>query len=100
VFTILGPAVVNPRLLHGYRCRDEDFMASTPLDPDTFLSILRSVRREFEPSMLGLPFPRTPLDSLDLLELRSALEVHMGEPIDDLVWTNAPTPAALLEALS
>jgi len=75
-------------------------MVGKPLDPETFLAILRSVRPEFEPSMLGLPFPRTPLDSLDLLELRSALEVYIDRPIDDSLWVNALTPAALLEALS
>jgi hypothetical protein len=75
-------------------------MATPPLDPHTFLSILRSIRAEFDPSMLELPFGRTTLDSLDLLQLRSALEVHLGRPIDDHVWMGALTPSALLEALS
>ncbi len=75
-------------------------MGSKPLDPDVFLSIVRSVQTDFEPSMLELPFDRTPLDSFDLLELRATLEVHLGRLIDDDVWMGAPNAAALLEALS
>jgi hypothetical protein len=75
-------------------------METRSLDSNTFLSIVQSVQAEFEPSMLELPFERTPLDSLDLLQLRASLEVHLGRTIDDQVWMGAPSAAALLEVLA
>jgi hypothetical protein len=75
-------------------------MGSKPLDHDTFLSIVRSVQTDFEPSMLDLPFDQTALDSFDLLQLRATLEIHLGRIIEDDVWMGAPTAAALLEALA
>lgn len=66
---------------------------------DEFLAVVRSVREIGDPSSLDLPVAETVLDSLDLAVLRSSLEVRLGRPIHDEVWTGARSLRELLDAL-
>ncbi len=65
-----------------------------------FLAMVNSVRQVGGASALDVPVRDTTLDSLDLATLRSALEVRLGAPISDEVWTGATTLRNLLDAVS
>jgi len=65
-----------------------------------FLQLVRSVCPEIQESHLSLPVGETPLDSLDLLTLRSTLEARIGRHLGDEQWLQADSLAALLRGLS
>ena len=67
---------------------------------EEFLAVVRSVCPEVEPEDLSLPVADSPLDSLDLLTLRSTLEARLGRHLSDTQWLDAGTLAALFEGLS
>ena len=46
-----------------------------------FMKVVKSVRNIEDPSFIDLPFEESPFDSLDLLALRSALEVELGRDL-------------------
>ena len=66
---------------------------------EEFLEIVASVRDVGGRAALDVPVRDTVLDSLDLAMIRSALEVRLGRPIDDGVWTGATSLRQLLDAL-
>ncbi len=69
------------------------------MSEEEFLEIVVSVRDIGGADALDLPVRETVLDSLDLAMIRSALEVRLGRPIDDRVWTEATSLRELLDAL-
>lgn len=69
------------------------------MSEEEFLAILNSVRNVGDHLALDLPVAETTLDSLDLATLRSSLEVRLGAPINDHVWSGAATLRELLDVL-
>lgn len=65
-----------------------------------FLQLLRGLCPELEERHLTLPVTDTPLDSLDLLTLRSTLEARIGRHLDDEEWLRASSLEELLRGLS
>ena len=64
-----------------------------------FLAILKSVLTKTDVATLDVPVEKGPLDSLDLLTLRSALETRLDRTISDDVWLKARTFRELLAVL-
>lgn len=64
-----------------------------------FFAILKKVNSQFDPSWLSRNVEETPLDSLDLLELRSSLETRLGRPIPNSLWFASETLNDLWVAL-
>lgn len=56
-----------------------------------FMKIVCAVRKTDDPALLDLPLEAAPFDSLDLLELRAALEVRLGLPLMDEKFNSAST---------
>jgi acyl carrier protein len=56
-----------------------------------FMKIVCAVRNIEDPAFLDLPLEDAPFDSLDLLELRAALEVRLGLPLTDEKFNSAST---------
>jgi acyl carrier protein len=56
-----------------------------------FMQIVSGVRNIDDPAFLDLPLEVAPFDSLDLLELRAALEVQLGLPLTDEKFNSAST---------
>ena len=56
-----------------------------------FMQIVCRVRNINDPAFLDLPLEAAPFDSLDLLELRAALEVQLGLPLTDEKFNSAST---------
>jgi acyl carrier protein len=56
-----------------------------------FLKIVCQVRNIPEPSLLNLPLEQAPFDSLDLLELRAALEIRLELTLTDEKFNSAST---------
>ncbi len=56
-----------------------------------FMKIVCAVRNSDDPSLLDMPLEAAPFDSLDLLELRAALEVRLGLPLTDEKFNSAST---------
>lgn len=56
-----------------------------------FMQVVCAVRNIADPSFLDMPLEAAPFDSLDLLELRSALEVKLGLPLTDEKFNSAST---------
>jgi acyl carrier protein len=56
-----------------------------------FLKIVCAVRNIDDPGFLDIPLEAAPFDSLDLLELRAALEVRLGLPLTDEKFNSAST---------
>jgi acyl carrier protein len=48
-----------------------------------FMRLVSSVRRVDDDALLDLPLEDAPFDSLDLLELRCALEIRLGRNLSD-----------------
>lgn len=64
-----------------------------------FLEVVRSVCPEISEADLTIPVRDTPLDSLDLLVLRSSLEGRIGRHLSDDAWLGANTLQALFDGL-
>ncbi len=64
-----------------------------------FLEVVRSVCPEIAESDMAKPVRDTPLDSLDLLLLRSSLEGRIGRHLTDDEWLSANTLQALFDGL-
>lgn len=56
-----------------------------------FMQLVCKVRNIEDQSILDLPLEAAPFDSLDLLELRAALEVQLGLPLTDEKFNSAST---------
>ena len=56
-----------------------------------FMKIVCAVRHIEDPAFLDLPLEAAPFDSLDLLELRAALEVKLDIPLTDEKFNSAST---------
>lgn len=56
-----------------------------------FMQIICKVRNIADPAFLDLPLEAAPFDSLDLLELRAALEVQLGLALTDEKFNSAST---------
>ncbi len=56
-----------------------------------FMKIVCAVRNIDDPAFLDMPLEAAPFDSLDLLELRSALEVRLDLPLSDEKFNSAST---------
>ena len=69
------------------------------MNPEAFLALLRSLAPGLTEADLRRPVAETPLDSLDLLTLRSTVEARRGRPLTDEEWLGASTLAELGEAL-
>ena len=54
-----------------------------------FMQIVCKVRNIDDPAFLDLPLEAAPFDSLDLLELRAALEVKLGLQLTDEKFNSA-----------
>jgi len=67
---------------------------------DEFCAIVKRVNTQFEPSWLSQPVEDTVLDSLELMELRSALETKLGRPIPDSQWFDSRTLDDLLRGIN
>lgn len=63
-----------------------------------YVSLLQRINREIEDRHLTLPIHETPLDSLDLLELRSSLEAK-GFRVSSELWFKSDTLQELFEGL-
>lgn len=64
-----------------------------------FLAALQQVNSKAQRDWLDVIVHETPLDSLDLIELRSTLEVKLGGPLSDALWFESETLGELLKAL-
>ena len=56
-----------------------------------FIEIVCEVRNIDDPSFLDMPLEAAPFDSLDLLELRAALETRLQLPLTDEKFNSAST---------
>lgn len=56
-----------------------------------FMQIICKVRNIDDPAFLDLPLEAAPFDSLDLLELRTSLEVKLGINLTDEKFNSAST---------
>ena len=56
-----------------------------------FMEVVCEVRNIDDPSWLDMPLEAAPLDSLDLLELRSSLETRLDLPLTDEKFNSAST---------
>jgi acyl carrier protein len=56
-----------------------------------FMKIVCAVRNIKDPAFLDIPLENAPFDSLELLELRAALEVRLGLPLTDEKFNSAST---------
>ena len=56
-----------------------------------FMKIVCAVRNTNDPTLLDIPLEDAPFDSLDLLELRAALEVRLGLPLTDEKFNSTST---------
>ena len=71
----------------------------TKLTESEFLDILIQIRPQATLSWLQVPVQDTSLDSLDLMEFRSALEVKLSRGISDALWFESVTLGDLLKGL-
>lgn len=65
-----------------------------------FFEILKSVHAAPSESWMAIPIHETPLDSLDLMMLRSALEASLKQGISDNLWFESQTLNELLIGLT
>jgi len=65
-----------------------------------FLRILKAVNSDADGSWLAVEIQDTPLDSLDLLELRSLLEIRLQRGIPDTLWFEAASLEDLLSGIN
>jgi len=72
----------------------------TALTQDELMLIMKKVDLRADASWMDQPIEDTPLDSLALMELRSAIEVHLGRAIPDALWFEAKTLRELLRGSS
>ena len=70
------------------------------MSPPDFLDLVRGLCPTITADDLDRPVADTPLDSLDLLTLRSTLEARRGRPLSDGEWLGADTLGELREALA
>lgn len=56
-----------------------------------FMRIVCAVRNTDDPALFDVPLEAAPFDSLDLLELRAALEVRLGLSLTDEKFNSAST---------
>jgi len=67
---------------------------------DDFLALVQTVNAETTAEHVGVGIRETPLDSLDLLTLRSTLETKLGASISDETWLSARSLDELYEVLT
>jgi acyl carrier protein len=67
---------------------------------DEFCAIVKKVNAQFDPSWLSQAVEDTVLDSLELMELRSALETRLGRAIPDSQWFDSKTLEDLLRGIN
>lgn len=70
------------------------------ISKESFINILKAVAHHADESWLDMEVQDTPLDSLDLLELRASLEVYLKHGITDRLWFKAMTLKELLNGLN
>lgn len=56
-----------------------------------FMEVVCEVRNISDPAFLDIPLEAAPFDSLDLLQLRSALETRLDLPLTDERFNSAST---------
>jgi FkbH-like protein len=88
------PEEQSPRLPAGNL--DLAAVQGTPHSEGVF-QIIRSEIATFSESQMDTPFDRLPIDSLGLLNLRTALEQSLGTRISNRKWGEVLTPADLLK---
>lgn len=64
-------------------------MGNDSMTESEFMKIVCAVRNIDDPAFLDLPLESAPFDSLDLLELRAALEVRLDLPLTDEKFNSA-----------
>lgn len=64
---------------------------SSPITEIDFLTLVHKVNPYVDSSWLDQLIEETPLDSLQLMELRSVLEAHIGRGLSDALWFRART---------
>jgi len=64
--------------------------------------VIAIIRREcpaFSPTDMHVRFDRLGIDSVGMLMIHTAIEETTGLTLDKRLWTDIPTPAALVDAL-
>ena len=100
----LGRPYEKPRAPESNQSQGVSSLTAGPVvaDPDSnrVIDLLRSEIATFSMSQMNTAFEDLALDSLGLLNLRSALEQQLGTRISDSKWGEVSRPADLLKFIS